>query len=70
LNAPAFRALARQVYGYGWQSKLARALGRKHSTIWRMAHGKTPVAGYVIAHLDQLVAEPTRMLLLADEFKL
>lgn len=47
-----FKALGAELFGYGWQSRLARALGMEGSTIRRWVSGSTPVAPSAIAFLE------------------
>ena len=45
-----FKDAAIRLHGEdGWQSAIARALGVKHSTVWRYLNGKLPIPGPVIA---------------------
>ena len=49
-----FREIGEDLYGYGWQSRLARALGMDGSTIRRWVSGSIPVPPSAEAFLEMM----------------
>jgi hypothetical protein len=43
MNPEALRRQGPEIFGYGWQSKLARLLRRYPQTIRRWLHGDSPI---------------------------
>lgn len=51
-----FKALGAELFGYGWQTRLARALGMEGSTIRRWVSGSVPVAPSAISFLEMMAS--------------
>lgn len=51
-----FKALGAELFGYGWQTRLAKALGMEGSTIRRWVSGSVPVAPSAISFLEMLAS--------------
>jgi transcriptional regulator with XRE-family HTH domain len=48
------KALGRRLYGYDWQSHVARVLGVHRCTIWRWATGNHAIPKKKAEHLQRL----------------
>lgn len=64
LTVEEFRALGLALYGYGWQSALARALGVNSRTVQRWSGAETPLPDWLEGKIRQLMGgedQPIRL---------
>ena len=54
-----FKEIGEDLYGYGWQSRLARALGMDGSTVRRWVSGAVPVPPSASAYLRMMCSRQT-----------
>lgn len=54
ISAVRFEEEGKEVYGYGWQTKLSKNLGVNRGTVAKWAQGKLDVPQYVVAFLATL----------------
>ena len=51
------KRIGKRLYGYGWQTRMAKELGVNGSTVRRWIAGRTPIPGPAIAALRCLAGK-------------